>query len=252
MRVGVLSDIHGNCHALDRVLEDLERRGVDVLVCLGDAIQGGPQPAEVVQRLRELEIPTVLGNSDAWLLTGEDTETHPIPEERRKTLDTVRQWSLGQLSPPDQEFIGSFQPTIEIPLEHGQKLFCFHGSPTSFDQFILPSTPEEEFEGLLGQYGNFFLAGGHMHLQFTRRLRDRMTFFFNPGSVGIAYNHVQVLDKGLLDPWAEYAVLTARSLEVSLEFSRVPIDLERMAEVYRKSTMPFAERAMDRYLRYGS
>ena len=40
------------------------------MVCLGDAIQGGPQPAQVVSRLKELACPVVMGNADAWLLTG--------------------------------------------------------------------------------------------------------------------------------------------------------------------------------------
>ncbi len=57
MRIAVFSDIHGNCIAFDAMLANLDRRAVhriDRLVCLGDAVQGGPQPAQVVQRLRTL------------------------------------------------------------------------------------------------------------------------------------------------------------------------------------------------------
>src|SRR5919199_6571799 len=72
MRLAVMSDIHGNCVALDAVLKDLKSEGIDQVVCLGDAIQGGPQPAETVQRLRELGCPVVLGNADAFLLSGTD------------------------------------------------------------------------------------------------------------------------------------------------------------------------------------
>ena len=50
MRLAVLSDIHGNVHALDSVLADLEKHPADALVCLGDAIQGGAQPAETFTR----------------------------------------------------------------------------------------------------------------------------------------------------------------------------------------------------------
>ena len=69
MRLAVISDIHGNCFALDAVLADLraDLEPVDATVCLGDAIQGGPQPAETVARLRELGCPVVMGNADAWL-----------------------------------------------------------------------------------------------------------------------------------------------------------------------------------------
>jgi predicted phosphodiesterase len=54
MRIAVISDIHGNAYALDAALADMASQGVDQIVCLGDAIQWGPQPAETVQRLREL------------------------------------------------------------------------------------------------------------------------------------------------------------------------------------------------------
>jgi len=73
MKLIIISDVHGNCVALDAVLADIQHESGDKIVCLGDAIQGGPQPAEVVQRLRELGCPAVMGNADAWLLDGEET-----------------------------------------------------------------------------------------------------------------------------------------------------------------------------------
>ena len=71
MHLAIISDIHGECFALDRVLQDIRRQGVEQIVCLGDALQGGSQPAEIVARLRELNYPVVMGNADAWLITGQ-------------------------------------------------------------------------------------------------------------------------------------------------------------------------------------
>ena len=82
MRVAVISDIHASRIALDKVLEDLERHPADQMVCLGDAIQGGPQPAEVVRRLRELGCPVVMGNADAWLLSGVETSANETIQNR--------------------------------------------------------------------------------------------------------------------------------------------------------------------------
>jgi len=250
MRIAVLSDIHGNCLALDTVLADLSRSGVDQIVCNGDMIQSGPQPAETVQRLRELKCPVVMGNSDAWLLTGIETDTEHISEERRPKLNLVREWSLSQLNETDRAFINSFQPTVTLPLGEGRNLLAFHGSPTSFDQFILPSTPEDEFQSMLAPYAENILTGGHMHLPFMRRLRDSRNFFFNPGSGGVAFNHNQSDDKGLLDPWAEYAILAVEDMQVSLEFCRVPLDLNKLADIYRQSGRPFAEEALAQYVQY--
>jgi len=149
MRIAVLSDVHGNCFALETVAADVKNKGLDSIVCNGDMIQSGPQPHETVQLLRDMKCPIVLGNSAAWLLTGVETDAHLISEERRKKLDTVRDWSLNQLTGEDRAFINSFQSTVTIELGHGRTLLAFHGSPTSFDQVLLPSTPEDEFQDIL-------------------------------------------------------------------------------------------------------
>jgi predicted phosphodiesterase len=229
----------------------MKKAGFDHIVCNGDMIQGGPQPHETVQLLREMKCSIVMGNSDAWLMTGVETDAYLIPEERRKKLDTVRAWSLSHLNEEDHAFINSFQPTVTIDLGRGRSLLAFHGSPTSFDQPLLPSTPEDEFQEILKPYTNSILTGGHMHLQYTRRLRDSQNFFFNPGSVGVAYNHEQSNENGLLDPWAEYAILTVDGVRTQLEFRRIPLDMKKMADMYRKSGRPFADAAMDQYKTYG-
>jgi predicted phosphodiesterase len=228
----------------------MQRTGFDQIVCNGDMIQGGPQPHETVQLLREMSCSIVMGNSDAWLMTGVETDAHLLSEERRQKLNIVREWSLSQLTEEDRAFINSFQPTVTLDLGRGRRLLAFHGSPTSFDQLLLPSTSEDEFQEILKPYADRILTGGHTHLQYMRRLRDSQNFFFNPGSVGVAYNHEQSGDTGYLDPWAEYAILTVEGMQVSLEFRRIPLDRTRMAEIYRSSSRPFAETAMEQYTRY--
>ena len=247
MRVAVISDIHASRIALDKVLEDLERHPADQMVCLGDAIQGGPQPAEVVRRLRELGCPVVMGNADAWLLSGIDTGNEITSEERERTLNAVREWSLKQLSPEDRAFIQGFRPTVEIELEAGRKLLCFHGSPQSFDDIMLPDTPQEQLFKFLGQYNADALCGGHTHVQYVRRIGADGRIFFNPGSVGLAYSHHQTEGAERMDPWAEYAVLTSEGPRLALEFRRVPYDVAPLLEAYRTSGRPYAENAVTEY-----
>ena len=250
MRILVLSDVHGNCLALETVLADVKKKGFDQIICNGDMIQGGPQPHETVQLLREMKCPIVMGNSDAWLLTGEETDADSISEERRKKLDAVREWSLSKLNKDDCAFIESFQPTVTVDLGNGRSLLAFHGSPTSFDQVLLPSTSEEEYQEVFKPYSDHILTGGHVHLQYTRRLQDSQNFYFNPGSVGVAYNHEQTGEKNLLDPWAEYALLTIEKSNTQLEFIRTALDMDKMADVYRSSSRPFAGEAMAQYKIY--
>ena len=241
MNIAVISDIHGNCFALDTVLADLQQRPADRIVCLGDAIQGGAQPAQTVARLRELGCPIVMGNADAWLLTGAVTNPQ---EEVTEKQQQAREWSLSQLSPDDIAFIGSFQPTVEINLGDAD-LLCFHSSPTSFDDLILPDSSEEEVQRLLGPYLPSIMTGGHTHTQFVRRLGDT-AFFFNPGSVGVAYNrHPE--PEFHLDNWAEYAVLTFEGGRIGLEFRRVPFDFEEFAGIVSSSGRPNAQEYTAQY-----
>jgi hypothetical protein len=59
MRVALISDLHGNALALDAVLQDIARVGVDHTVCLGDTATLGPSPTAVLSRLRDLRIPCI-------------------------------------------------------------------------------------------------------------------------------------------------------------------------------------------------
>ena len=247
MRVAIISDMHGNDLAFEAVEADIQNQKIDQIVCLGDAIQGGPQPAEVVRRLRRLNCPVVMGNADAWLISGEETADEGIPPERLKKMGEVRNWSLTQLTEEDRAFISSFQPTVTLPLQDDLNLLCFHGSPTSFDDVILPAAPEDEFQKFLRAYAGQILTGGHTHAQQIRRIGEH--FFFNPGSVGFAYSHNQPDDDFHADPWAEYAILTAENGQTSLEFRRVPFDAQELIRIYLKSRRPFAEEAISQYQR---
>jgi len=245
MRIAIISDIHGNNVAFETVLADIKRQDIEQIVCLGDAIQGGPQPAAVVQRLRRLDCPVVMGNADAWLLSGVETGDEGIPPERLKKMGEIREWSLSQLSEADKKFIAGFQPTITLTLDKDLDLLCFHGSPDSFDDIIVPAAPQEDFHKFLGAYADHILTGGHTHAQQIRRNGE--LFFFNPGSVGLAYSHNQPDGQFHADPWAEYAILTAENGVTSLEFRRVPFDAQELIRVYRESGRPFAEEAVAQY-----
>ena len=245
MRIAVISDMHGNDYAFEKVEIDIKQQAVDRIVCLGDAVQGGPQPAAIVQRLRRLNCPTVMGNADAWLVSGVETADEGIPPERKKKMDAIRVWSLSQLTEDDHAYIANFQPTITLFVDEELKLLCFHGSPTSFDDVILPTIPEEEFQKFLGPYASHILTGGHTHTQQIRRLGE--FFFFNPGSVGFAYSHHQPDDYFRADPWADYAILTSKKGWVSLEFRRVPFDPNELIRIYAQSGRPFAEDAIVQY-----
>lgn len=241
MRVAVLSDVHGNDVAFAAALADLAAHPADAVVCLGDMVQGGPQPAETVARLRALGCPVVLGNADAYLLSGDESGPEAVTDRLRRQ----RAWSLAHLSEADRAFIAAFQPVVDLPLEGGRTLRCFHGSPISYDDVILPTTPDDVVRGFLGSAPGVITTGGHTHRQQIRPT-GADGFFFNPGSVGFSFHHGQ--EPSLhANPWAEYAVLTSEGERIAVEFRRVPFDVDALRHIVRASGIPDADDYTARY-----
>lgn len=236
MRVALFSDVHGNAIAFDAVLGDLEQHPVDEVVCLGDHAQGGAQPAECLERLRDLGCPAVMGNSDHFLLT-----LDPGNEPAMAAQSETARWSAAELSDELLEFHRSFQPTVELDLGGGHTLLAFHGSPRQRDEVLGPWLDEEEWRAPFDGVDATILAGGHTHLQWARRLGDR--YYVNPGSVGLAYDHNQPEETFRADPYAEYALVTVDDGGVGVEFRRVPFDPAAVLEAIEASGMPHQERA---------
>jgi predicted phosphodiesterase len=241
MRVAVISDIHGNLVALDAVLADVTRTGVDMIVCLGDTVQGGPQPLGTIRRLQETGFPVVMGNADDWLLKGESDTVEPVSKEQ---LD-VRAWTISKLSAEDTAFIRGYRPTVEVDLDDSRRLLCFHGSPLSYDDVLLPETPGEQWDKLLGRFSPAIMAGGHTHTQQMRRVGGGL--FFNPGSVGAVSDRFLPKDEHHNDPWAEYAILSHEQKRLGLDFRRVPYDVNELVRAIRASGRPHSEQMISAY-----
>jgi hypothetical protein len=116
--VALIADIHGNLAALEAVLDTLAHEGPDQIVCLGDVAATGPQPHEVLDRLRRLGCPVVMGNADAELLDPDRAE--PEAEEDARNILDISRWGASQLDAADRAFIASFRPTVDIALANGE------------------------------------------------------------------------------------------------------------------------------------
>ena len=241
LRFAVISDIHGNCFALDATLQDLRRRDVDQVICLGDTVQGGAQPDATIERLRKLSCPVVLGNADAWVLTNANDAEEQVTQQQ---VD-VRSWTLSKLSPDDLDFLRGYQPTIIVDLDSGRQLLGFHGSPKSYNDILYPDSPQDVWERLLDPYSPAIMTGGHTHTQQVRRVAEGL--FFNPGSVGVVYDYHLPKDQYHTEPWAEYAILSYGRDQFSLEFRRVPYDVNELAKIIGASGRPHAESLIAEY-----
>jgi putative phosphoesterase len=232
MRTGLISDIHGNLFALEAVLHELQREGVDQIVCLGD-VAVGPQPAEVLARVRELGCPVVMGNWDAAFL-GE----MPKPRDTvGELLVEIADWWAGFLSPADREFMEGFRPTIELSLGSMAAL-CFHGSPQSFDDWIFATTPDDELRPLIIDVEPTVLFGGHTHVQMIRRYQSSV--IVNPGSVGLPFREWWPRPVRI-SPWAEYGIVGGEDGHLSIDLRRTPFDVDAFLAMSLESGMPHAQ-----------
>lgn len=229
MRLALLSDQHANDVAFRAALEDVERRGVDEVVCLGDVAQGGAQPAQTLDRLAALGCETVLGNADALLLEVPMDSPEPVTERHLE----VREWTLSQLGSSHLEQIRAFAPVVRRKVECVSLLF-FHGSPQSYDDVLLPEVGDEALEPFLG-HDAALLAGGHTHVQWTRRIGDAL--YVNPGSVGISYDRHR---EAFVRPLAEWALVTVDGGSVAVEFRQVPYSIEEVMTAAKQSGRPHA------------
>lgn len=69
MRIGLLADIHGNLPALEAVLKGIRRHHVDMIISLGDQVNLGPSPKEVLGLLRAENVRCISGNHERYVLS---------------------------------------------------------------------------------------------------------------------------------------------------------------------------------------
>ena len=131
----------------------------------------------------------------------------------------------------------TFERRVELELDGGTKLALFHGSPRSFEEGILATTPDEEVEEMLSGIDAPLLACGHTHFQLLRRVGESL--LVNPGSVGLPFRR----DGGVMQiaPWAEYGLVTVDGGRLGVDFRRTAYDVGAHAESMRRSGMPHAE-----------
>lgn len=235
-KIAILSDIHGNLPALEAVLAEIAAEGIERVVCLGDVATLGPQPHEVIARLRALGCPVVMGNTDAILLAPQHDDGAVGAEWRNEDFD---RWCAAQLTADDLVYLRAFQPTISLRLGDGVTLLCYHGSPRSYDERITAETPDDALHEMLAETPAQFYVGGHTHQQLLRRHRDALVI--NPGAVGFTKDAIPPAAPIHNPSWAEYAIIASDGGQLDVSLRRVPFDLEALFVAFDASGIPRAQ-----------
>jgi putative phosphoesterase len=233
--LALISDIHGNGVALDTVLADVTAREVDEIICLGDVAAGGPQPRQVLRRMRELGCRAVRGNADRWLLDGMPAGRS---EASRRLRETVR-WARAQLADEDLAYVAALPASLSCSVG-GLQLFCCHGSPRSDLEPLLATTSAAALDEAFADTGARVFAAGHTHLQLLRQHGDSL--LANPGSVGLPLA-ATTGSSPPLPSVAEYALVAVRDGDVEVSFRRLPTNVDALRAA--SAAMPQATWASD-------
>ena len=180
-RVLIVADIHANAPALDAVLDAEPEH--DAVIFLGDAVDNGPHPDAVCERLRELDtLAGVRGNHDrAVLAAGAGGSHDPNVAWQR--------WSYDRLSEPSRAYLRSLDRTatvapadVPLRLHHGD-FPPPNGHDARWRTRVTPEDDPEFFESVAARYDEDVVLHGHSHFPFAATVAG--TRFVNPGSVGL-------------------------------------------------------------------
>ena len=235
-KIAIISDIHGNLPALEATLAAISGEGIERIVCLGDVATLGPQPREVIARLRALGCPVVMGNTDAIVLAPQP-DAGALADVPASNEDFDR-WCAAQLTPDDLAYLRTFQPTISLALDDAGTLLCYHGSPRSYDERITAETPDDALHEMLAATPAQMYVGGHTHQQMLRRHRDALVL--NPGAVGFVKDAIPPAALIRNPSWAEYAVIGSDGSQLDVSLRRVPFDLDALFAAMDATGIPRA------------
>jgi putative phosphoesterase len=223
MRILLISDIHGNCEALQAVLKVPHNKAI----CLGDIVDYGPEPDRCIDVMRKKEIPTIRGNHDNAVAFKVDCQCG----YRYKHLSiATREYTWKILDRSEIEYLQKLPLFVKEEID-GKRLYLTHASPRSMFEYIKPETTDEEILNMVNEAAEpveaEFLVVGHSHIPMNRKLGDLT--IINPGSVG------QPRDG---DNRASCAVFDTESGGV--EFFRCEYDVDAVCAKI-ENRMPYAE-----------
>ncbi|MBO5911614.1 MAG: metallophosphoesterase family protein [Elusimicrobiaceae bacterium] len=234
MRVGILSDIHGNLEALEVCLQALERVGAEKYIQCGDIIGYGPDAQACTQRVMQLPLlASVMGNHDA-LLAFPDLENLFNGEAKAALIE-----SLPKLSAPCAAYLRTLPACVQE-----ENFAVVHGTP--FDPIKEYFHSMEQFNTYYRLWKGQVLFVGHTHLQFYIKssastchmylnqkddhlimLDKNCRYVINPGAVGKPRDHNPYAACGLWD-----------TNEHTFAFMREPYDFTLTQEKMRQKHYP--------------
>ena len=231
-KIAIISDIHGNLEALRTVLNDIRRRGIQRIFCLGDTISKGEHQQECVDLVRENCEVVVRGNCDGFYILP------PEPMIKERDREQAR-WVQSKLNNEAMEFLQNLSFSYEFYMS-GRLVRLLHAHPQHSNKAIGNIDKVEHYyelflpsERTASQQKADVVIYGHLHTAFSQKIYNRL--ILNPGSVGDAIDGIRNLEKDAdarFTTVANYLIISGKMdgrkpEKLSYEFVDLPYDIEK-------------------------
>jgi putative phosphoesterase len=183
MRLAVLADIHAILPVLEAALLEIERDAVDGILVAGDML-AGPNPAQVLRRLRELNCYMIRGNQENYLL---QFFAHQAPDWWYTSQQwSFMHWNYRQLADDDLRYLATLPEQRSIHIPDTDAIRMVHGSPRNVSELIFPDQDLSLLDLALSQVNEPVVIFGHTHRPWQMRRNGRLAL--NPGAPSSNFN----------------------------------------------------------------
>ena len=166
-RQAVISCLHANLAAVEAVLEDIDRQGIETITCLGDLVGYGPQPNEVVELVRQRGIATCQGCWDEDIIDGLNACECSYPSQlAERRGHRAHHWTADRMTEDNKAFLASLPMTLRR-----DRLLFVHGSPNSQHEYLLPDMNAFAALERVETAGAETMFCGHTHMPYVRELQ---------------------------------------------------------------------------------
>ena len=183
MRLAILADIHGNLPALETAFQEIEEDAVDGYIVAGDMV-AGPNPVEVLNRLRELGAWMIRGNNENYILRFASGEAPAWWYKARQWA--FMYWNYCQIDKDTLKFIDDLPEQRTVHITGTDPIRVVHGSPRNISELIYPDKDMAPLQIALRTASEPVLIFGHTHEPWEVRENGRLAI--NPGSVCGTFN----------------------------------------------------------------
>lgn len=178
MKIGIISDIHGNQYALEEVFKDAKKIGIEKFLVLGDIVGYYYHPERILSMLSEWPFEIIKGNHEVILQDLKDGKIDPAILKGK--YGSGHEQALKKLNPEQLQWLFSL-PVQKTVVTENVTFQLNHGSPWSIDEYLYPDSPVEKLDQCNSLEHDFVLIG-HSHYSFSYKCNN--SILINCGSVG--------------------------------------------------------------------